>query len=101
MAAGVPAFTLSDRLAKARSTAGISVQEMANRLGLSRTTISNYEGARTRAPRAVVILYSQLCDVPLWWLLDDPVTGSDQVDGAVTIQYPGVFGLMVPSLVAA
>jgi transcriptional regulator with XRE-family HTH domain len=80
MAVAVPTFTLGDRLAKARSLAGISAQEMANQLGVSRNTISNYENDRTTPPRSVVILYAELCDVPEWWLLGEPITKSGTIE---------------------
>lgn len=96
MAVAIPAFTLGDRLTKARSTAGISVQEMADRLGVSRNTISNYEAERTRPPLAVLILWSQFCEVPEWWLLGDRPPG-----GTITSGYPVVPRLKWRERVAA
>jgi transcriptional regulator with XRE-family HTH domain len=64
-----PAWTLGDRLAKARSAAGIGSQDMADRLGVVRNTITNYEHDRTRVPHAVVVLWAQETNVPLDWLI--------------------------------
>lgn len=77
----VPAFTLGDRLAKAREHAGIGVAAMAERLGVSRTSISNYEHGRTAPPLDVVLDYSKETNVPLTWIIaaehDTPTSRSD------------------------
>jgi transcriptional regulator with XRE-family HTH domain len=70
----IPQFTLGDRLAKARETAGISVQDMADRLGVSRTTVSNYEHERTEPNRATLRAWEAETRVPMWWL----VNGGDE-----------------------
>lgn len=70
----IPQFTLGDRLAKAREAAGISVQGMADRLGVSRTTVSNYEHERTEPTRGVLRAWEAETKVPLWWL----VSGGDE-----------------------
>lgn len=67
----LPTWTIGDRLRKAREHAGISVQEMADRLGVGRTTISNYEHDRTGkrgVPRMAVMLYASQCGVPVAWI---------------------------------
>lgn len=62
------AWTVGDRLTKARTTAGISVEAMASELGVSRTTISNYEHGRTHPSRSVLRVWAEVCDAPLEWL---------------------------------
>lgn len=77
-----PAFTLGDRLAKARKHAGIGSQEMADRLGVGRSSISNYEAGRTAPPLHVVLDWSKETDVPLSWLIaadaDTPTSRSTE-----------------------
>lgn len=64
-------WTLGERLQKAREHAGISRDEMADRLGVSERTIRNYENEAVKVARAVVLAYSSETSVPLGWLTDD------------------------------
>lgn len=61
-------FTLADRLAKSLSVAGISSQEMAEHLDVSRNTISNWINGRTRPRRAELIVWSIRTGVPMSWI---------------------------------
>jgi DNA-binding XRE family transcriptional regulator len=67
-----PTWTIGDRMRKARVTAGIDTDEMANDIGRTRRTISNYESDSTTAPLLVLRQYAVRCGVPLDWL-----TGAD------------------------
>jgi DNA-binding XRE family transcriptional regulator len=70
----VPQFTKGDRLAKARKTAGIGQQEMAQLLLRDRKTIGNWENDHTEPTPRVLARWAQLTHVPLWWLTDgEPV----------------------------
>jgi len=80
----IPTWTLGDRLAKAREGANISVTEMARRLRVSRTTISNYEHNRTDPTVSTLMAYEHYTGVPTWWLLGD----GEPTDDAVTGGYP-------------
>lgn len=71
-----PQWTLGDRLAKARDEAGLTVQQMADRLGVNRNTITNYERGRSSVPKAVVISYALITDVPFEWFGEGFRTGS-------------------------
>lgn len=55
-------FSPGDHLAKMRELAGISSQQMADRLHVSRGTISNYEADRTRPNRATLEVWAGECD---------------------------------------
>ncbi|NNG77804.1 helix-turn-helix transcriptional regulator [Brevibacterium luteolum] len=61
-------FTRGDRLAKSLSAAGLSSQEMAQHLGVSRNTISNWLNDRTSPRRAELILWAMRTQVPLEWI---------------------------------
>ena len=63
-----PAWTLGDRLAKARRSAGITTRDMAARLRVARQTVSNYEHDITRVPHAVVMVDADLTGVDETWL---------------------------------
>lgn len=67
----VPQFTLGDRLDKALRVAGVSHQEMAEYLGVSRNTIGNYIAERTHVSEGTLRLWSFRTLVPLEWLRGD------------------------------
>ena len=80
----LPTWTLGDRLRKARDHAGLSVQEMADDLGVSRTTISKYEHDATGkrgVPRMAILRYADVSGVPVEWIEDG---ATDSVEGAST-----------------
>lgn len=63
-----PTFTLGDRLRKAREHAGLEQAQLAQLLGLSRQSVSNYE-RDLRTPNAAVILaWSIHTAAPCQWL---------------------------------
>lgn len=64
----IPVFDKADRLAKALQHAHVSIQEMADELGVSRNTVGNYLARRTPIPRASVIVWSMKTGVPFKWL---------------------------------
>jgi len=64
----VPDWTIGDRLSKALRSSGIGVQEMAQSLGLSRNTLTNYLHDKTRVPRPTLILWAMRTGVSLSWL---------------------------------
>jgi transcriptional regulator with XRE-family HTH domain len=72
-APSIPQWTLGDRLRKAREHAGMDQLELANRIGISRNTVSNYElGNGTRAPKVVVLrAWAHECGVPYEWVVDN------------------------------
>lgn len=76
LTAARPAFTLPDRLRKAREFAGLEQSELAARTHISRNTIGSYEGGKVRPKMAYLMLWAQACGVDLEWLLDgdSPVT---------------------------
>lgn len=55
-------------MAKARRTARLSVQQMAEDLDLDRRTISGYENDQRPVRRSVLYAYAMRTGVPLWWL---------------------------------
>lgn len=63
----VPAFTLGDRLVKARTDAGITQERMGELLGCSRRTIVRHESSG-HVPRSVVLAYHVATQTDLGWL---------------------------------
>ena len=66
---GVPGWTLGDRLRKARRSAGVDREEMADVIGRTPRTVANYENGDTIAPKLVVREYALRCGVPYSWLM--------------------------------
>ena len=65
---GIPEWTVSDRLRKAREFAGIDQFELARRAGLGRNTISNYERGAVTPRRANMLAWAMATGVPIAWL---------------------------------
>ncbi|MGN7134599.1 MULTISPECIES: helix-turn-helix domain-containing protein [Rhodococcoides] len=65
----VPRFTVHDRLKKAREAAGLDQRELAERMGVSRGTISNYEADSGKSLRKIVInAWALATGVPVEWI---------------------------------
>lgn len=64
----VPEWTRGDRLRKAREVAGYNQTELAQIIGVARTTVAGAE-QHTREPRRpVLVAWSLACGVPLQWV---------------------------------
>jgi transcriptional regulator with XRE-family HTH domain len=67
-ASRVPEFDQADRMRKALREAGIGVQEMADYLEVSRTTVSNWINGRHPPSKPALKLWAIKCDVDHEWL---------------------------------
>lgn len=78
-AAGVPQWTLGDRLRKARESAGLEQTELAQSLGASRKTIGNAERGQHQPRRSLVMAWALATNVPVRWLMtgESPSSGDD------------------------
>lgn len=61
-------WSLTDRLRKAREHAGLKQQELADRIGVSRGAVGNYEQGITEPKRPVLLSWALATRVPLKWL---------------------------------
>lgn len=82
----VPEFTIGDRLRKAREVTGLDQEQFALAIGVSRGTVSNYEGGTTTHLKPIVLKQWALhAGVLLEWIetgiVPDP-TGPDGEPGA-------------------
>ena len=77
----IPTFDLADRLRKARETAGVSQDDMASEIGVSRRSIVRYEGG-AGVPRSALLLWSIRTGVPLAWLQNGETPPTGDGDGA-------------------
>jgi len=77
-----PTFdTLEERLWWARASVGITQQELADALGISKRTVSNYEAGDQRPKLNRLLLWAKATDVDAVWL-----AGDDYGDPGVTTQ---------------
>ena len=65
----VPEWTVSDRLRKARETAGLDQAQLAERAGLSRATVSNAERGVGIPQRATLLVWAMATGVDPEWLM--------------------------------
>jgi len=84
--ATVPTWSLSDRLVKARKTAGLNQTDLAHRLNIDRKTLGDYERGKS-ARYSTLIEWAQVCGVDANWLLTGGGTSADNT--ASTHGYPG------------
>lgn len=77
-AGSVPTFTLADRLGKALKHGGVSVQQMADHLEVSRNTVGNYINGRGKKDpdKATLMLWAERCGVSYRWLRYGAMTES-------------------------
>lgn len=76
---GVPEWTIADRLRKAREHAQMDKGEFAEKIGISRNSVGNYENGHT-VPRTIVInAWAFATGVPREWLEtgEGPATPTD------------------------
>ena len=84
----IPTWTVGDRLHKALDSAGVSVQEMADHLVVSRTTVSNYIHGRTTPTRSTLRDWALRTGVPLHWIITGQAPQDLTDTGTVTQRYP-------------
>jgi transcriptional regulator with XRE-family HTH domain len=81
---GVPEWTLGDRLRKARVHRGLEQEQLAELIGLKRSTIGNYERGDTPPKRPVLLAWSVATGVPLKWIeTGKPPPGPNGPDGGI------------------
>lgn len=66
----IPEWTLGWRLRRSLAQAGLATEQMADEIGVSRTTVSGWLNDRGAQPRIGYLkLWAMRCGVPLDWLL--------------------------------
>lgn len=79
----IPAFSLGDRMAKARQHARLSRDDLAQILGCSLKTVGNYEGGHTQPRKPTIVQWALACGVPVDWLRLGDAWAPDPDDGSV------------------
>jgi transcriptional regulator with XRE-family HTH domain len=87
----IPEWTLGWRLQRSLAHAGVSVQEMADELGVSRGTISRWCNDHNRPRRSDLRLWALRTGVPLDWLMGEfaPQHGFISVQTRIPAGIPG------------
>ncbi|HEU4543320.1 MAG TPA: helix-turn-helix domain-containing protein [Jiangellaceae bacterium] len=67
----VPQWTVADKIRKAREHAGLSQQQLADRLSVTRTSVVNWERGHTRPLRVLLGLLAAETGVDPDWLASD------------------------------
>ena len=84
----------SEKLIKLRKQAGLSQEQLAEKLNVSRQAVSRWENGETMPETAKVIQLGKLFEVSLDYLLTDetektpPVVGAPEVEGAPSLREP-------------
>lgn len=69
-----PEWDLADRMRKALRQADIGVQEMADYLDVSRSTVGTWINGRNRPSAATLRIWAMRCGVSFEWLRDGMTT---------------------------
>jgi transcriptional regulator with XRE-family HTH domain len=85
----IPQWTMADRLRKSREDLGLDQQQMAERLGIARQSVSNYERGHTRPLRLILRQWALATGVPEWWLRSGDVSLGSGTYDSVTRGRPG------------
>lgn len=87
----VPDWPLPWRLKRARDHAGLDQHELAEKVGLSRNSVINYEKGTTVPKPYAVMAWAMCCGVSYEWLAGGG--GSPEAsDSQVTLPYPAFAG---------
>ena len=89
----VPAWTLADRLRKAREHANLGQKELADLIGISRASISVYESGHRPPPKPVLLSWAIVCNVDLDWLSGTPERVPGQPIMITGLRKPGRLAL--------
>lgn len=87
-------FGLGDRLAKALHVAGLTSQDMAEALEVSRNTVSNYINGNTKPRKLYLREWALKTGVPLEWLETGAFPGIPETEKATARHASGGIGIM-------
>lgn len=93
VAGRVPQWTMGDRLRKARESAGMNQSQLEQVTGISRRTITAYEGGVRSPRRPQLIAWAMATGVPLWWLAGTTPDGEDGLPRLDSNQQPSGYTL--------
>lgn len=80
----IPAWTMGDRLRKAREEAGYDQRRFADLIGVSRQTITNAEKGHKTVRKITLNAWAMATGVPVEWLVSGEVPGGPDPSRQVT-----------------
>lgn len=86
----VPVWDITDRLRKARESAGLDQRALAGRLGIGHATVGNYERGVTTPKRPLLLAWAMATGVDLPWLVGDDTSPAAGSDGAGSVRHQGL-----------
>ncbi|PAJ70934.1 MULTISPECIES: helix-turn-helix domain-containing protein [Corynebacterium] len=86
----VPEWTIADRARKARETAGMNQTELANAMGVARSTVQRIEQGVAEPSRTRVIAWSFATGVALEWLEKGETPAGEGPDGGNAVRHQGI-----------
>jgi transcriptional regulator with XRE-family HTH domain len=86
--AGIPSWDVGDRMRKGLRHAGVGVQEMADYLGVARSTLGNWLGGRIDPSTQTLRLWAMRCGIDYEWLAYGAV--DNHVAAARALSEPGL-----------
>ena len=70
------------RLKAARKTAGVSMEDLAETVGITFQQVQKYENGTNRVSPGYLVHFAAKLDVPVWWFFgDSPAIKPDQIAG--------------------
>jgi transcriptional regulator with XRE-family HTH domain len=84
----IPDWDLADRMRKGLRKAGVSVQQMADYLGVKRNTVGTWINGRNQPSPQTLRLWAMRCGIDHYWLVHGTV--ENHVAAASAIADPGL-----------
>lgn len=85
---GVPTWDVADRMRKCLREANVGIQEMADYLGVARSTLGNWVGGRIEPSTQTLRLWAMRCGIDYEWLAYGAV--DNHVAAARALSEPGL-----------
>lgn len=86
----VPEWDMVDRIIKARRTAGMKQSELAETIGIARTTLAGIEQSKREARRTEIIAIAFATGVDLEWLETGKTPTGDNPGGGGIVGHQGL-----------
>lgn len=86
----VPNWTIADRVRKAREFAGLKQLELAESVGMARTSLARIEQGKSSPRRTTLIAISFATGVSLEWLENGETPAPDNPGGGEVVRHQGI-----------
>lgn len=86
----IPEWTLQDRLRKAREYAGMKQDDLAEKMGISKVSLSRYESAVRQPSDNVVTAWAEATGVSLRWLKEGYIPPTPVTEVSIKWTHSGI-----------